>query len=437
MLFWKMPRTRAYVSSGRGKAVPEAIVETLVRDRAVRARGRARQASPEPYVEIAEDHIPLEFETRLFQDTFLRMLGVLENLSQGSAIGTPQSAQRRVVAHTPGSWYGGCSWCLICCTPTSWSGQRVVEDFCQSSPVGSPPIEWDVFSSSFQDRFIPWSMREEIHMRFESFTQGSLSMTEYEAHFCELSRYAMTIVPDEAERVYRSTFLYVSTYFVAGFDMLSDFMPMPIHISTPVGGSLEVDQVYQSCLFPLAKYDTWVDLIILGMVDFDIILGKDTSVEPSPMDYVPIIQEFVERRWLELLKDYDITILYHLGKANMVVDAFSRKTSSMRSLPDISVEEKPLARDVQRLTKSLIHLWISEEKDKVMRGEAKEASLDSNGVLRIGGRIFEPKVGSLFASHFLKALQHGLGNQLDMSTTFHPQTNGQSKRTMQVLEDML
>ena len=35
------------------------------------------------------------------------------------------------------------------------------------------------------------------------------------------------------------------------------------------------------------------------------------------------------------------------------------------------------------------------------------------------------------------AVQHGLGTQLDMSTTFHPQTDGQSKRTIQVLEDML
>ena len=29
---------------------------------------------------------------------------------------------------------------------------------------------------------------------------------------------------------------------------------------------------------------------------------------------------------MELLKDYDCTINYHLGKANVVVDALSRKT---------------------------------------------------------------------------------------------------------------
>ncbi|XP_022042047.1 uncharacterized protein LOC110944709 [Helianthus annuus] len=32
-----------------------------------------------------------------------------------------------------------------------------------------------------------------------------------------------------------------------------------------------------------------------------------------------------QRRWLELIKDYDCDILYHPGKANVVADALSRK----------------------------------------------------------------------------------------------------------------
>ncbi|WMV09253.1 hypothetical protein MTR67_002638 [Solanum verrucosum] len=55
------------------------------------------------------------------------------------------------------------------------------------------------------------------------------------------------------------------------------------------------------------------------------------------------------REWIELLKDYDITIIYHLGKANAVDDALTRKTPSMGSLSALSIKERPFARDVQRI----------------------------------------------------------------------------------------
>ncbi|GJR30722.1 putative reverse transcriptase domain-containing protein [Tanacetum coccineum] len=42
-----------------------------------------------------------------------------------------------------------------------------------------------------------------------------------------------------------------------------------------------------------------------------------------------------------------------------------------------------------------------------------------------------------FISQFWQSLQKALGTQLDMSTAYHPQTNGQSERTIQTLENML
>ncbi|GJS40896.1 putative reverse transcriptase domain-containing protein [Tanacetum coccineum] len=42
-----------------------------------------------------------------------------------------------------------------------------------------------------------------------------------------------------------------------------------------------------------------------------------------------------------------------------------------------------------------------------------------------------------FASNFWRSLQNALGTNLDMSTAYHPQTDGQSKRTIQTFEDML
>ena len=33
----------------------------------------------------------------------------------------------------------------------------------------------------------------------------------------------------------------------------------------------------------------------------------------------------IQRRWLELIKDYDLSLQYHPGKENVVADALSRK----------------------------------------------------------------------------------------------------------------
>ncbi|GKC60762.1 putative reverse transcriptase domain-containing protein [Tanacetum coccineum] len=42
-----------------------------------------------------------------------------------------------------------------------------------------------------------------------------------------------------------------------------------------------------------------------------------------------------------------------------------------------------------------------------------------------------------FASNFWRSFQKAIGTRLDISTAYHPETNGQSERTIQTLEDML
>ncbi|GJR64603.1 putative reverse transcriptase domain-containing protein [Tanacetum coccineum] len=44
---------------------------------------------------------------------------------------------------------------------------------------------------------------------------------------------------------------------------------------------------------------------------------------------------------------------------------------------------------------------------------------------------------SYFTSRFWQSLQKALGTRLDLSTAYHPETDGQSERTIQMLEDML
>ena len=64
-----------------------------------------------------------------------------------------------------------------------------------------------------------------------------------------------------------------------------------------------------------------------------------------------------QRRWLELLKDYDCDILYHPGKANMVADALSRKSSG--SLAHISVEKRLLIQELHELVDQGLMMKIS------------------------------------------------------------------------------
>ena len=50
---------------------------------------------------------------------------------------------------------------------------------------------------------------------------------------------------------------------------------------------------------------------------------------------------------MELLKDYDCSILYHPGKANVVADDLSRKSSG--SLAHISTERRALVKELHEL----------------------------------------------------------------------------------------
>jgi len=64
---------------------------------------------------------------------------------------------------------GVCFVTLQLCRPT----REWWRNYVRSRPVGYPSTEWVTFSSSFQDHFIPWSVKEESRLRFESLPQGS------------------------------------------------------------------------------------------------------------------------------------------------------------------------------------------------------------------------------------------------------------------------
>ncbi|KAH0781463.1 hypothetical protein KY290_001061 [Solanum tuberosum] len=130
-----------------------------------------------------------------------------------------------------------------------------------------------------------------------------------------------------------------------------------------------------------------------------------------------------QRRWLELIKDYDIDILYHPGKANVVADALRRKTISC--INEQTMEKEGMAKDLCQLAslgvrlletlkegivvhnaaESSLVVEVKEKKfkdltlqrleEKVNQGTAKGFELTQDGVLCCQNRLCVPNVNGL------------------------------------------
>jgi hypothetical protein len=124
-----------------------------------------------------------------------------------------------------------------------------------------------------------------------------------------------------------------------------------------------------------------------------------------------------QRRWLELIKDYDCCIFYHPGKANVVADALSRKSQGgvVKSEPTldqlaqqigmIQLDTRPTNRDVSLATLVILptladQIKLAQEKDleleklkeKASQWEAFGYNITSDGILRTSdSRVVLPK----------------------------------------------
>ncbi|GJU60045.1 putative reverse transcriptase domain-containing protein [Tanacetum coccineum] len=131
-----------------------------------------------------------------------------------------------------------------------------------------------------------------------------------------------------------------------------------------------------------------------------------------------------QRRWLELLADYDCEIRYHPGKANVIADALSQKERikplrSCRLKYSIHPGSDKMYQDLKK------HYCWPNMKAIIVEYVGKCLTCS-----RVKAECQKP-------SALLKSLQSALGTQLDMSTAYHPEIDGQSERTIQTLEDML
>ena len=102
-----------------------------------------------------------------------------------------------------------------------------------------------------------------------------------------------------------------------------------------------------------------------------------------------------QRRWMELLTDYDCEIRYHPGKANVVADALSRKETIKpirirASRIEVKIDLMNQIKDAQAVALTDTH--ISKER---MKGKKEMLELGQDGVYRFRGRIWVPIFGNL------------------------------------------
>ncbi|GJW63090.1 putative reverse transcriptase domain-containing protein [Tanacetum coccineum] len=192
-----------------------------------------------------------------------------------------------------------------------------------------------------------------------------------------------------------------------------------------------------------------------------------------------------QRHWIKLFSDYDCEIRYHPGKENVVADALSRILAAQKEAVDEFVvlqkgldemieqrsdrtlyyldriwvplkgEVRTLIMDEAHKLKYFVHLgadkmyydlrdkywWPGMKKDIDEYDYKMErlARLYLNEIVARHGVLISiiSDRDSRFTSRFGQLMQEALGTYLDMSTNYHPQTDGQSEHTIQTLEDML
>nr|GEW05835.1 putative reverse transcriptase domain-containing protein [Tanacetum cinerariifolium] len=139
-----------------------------------------------------------------------------------------------------------------------------------------------------------------------------------------------------------------------------------------------------------------------------------------------------QRRWIELLSDYDYEIRYHPGKANVVADALSRKEKDkplhVQALMMTIQNDLPnqIRSDKMYQDLKLLYWWPNMKADI--------ATYVTKCLTCAKVKAEHQKPSGLLQQH---EIPEALGTNLDMSTAYHTQTDGQSERTIQTMEDML
>ncbi|GJW77626.1 putative ribonuclease H-like domain-containing protein [Tanacetum coccineum] len=141
----------------------------------------------------------------------------------------------------------------------------------------------------------------------------------------------------------------------------------------------------------------------------------------NPTIYTSLIQQFWETTSASTSENEEIEITATIdGRVKTITEASIRRHLKLEDSDGIPT--LPNAKFFEHIGSSLgLHLILNVD---LLKGHGVPLSIISDR-------------DSRFASGFWRSLQNALGTNLNMSTAYHPETDGQSERTIQTLEDML
>ena len=105
-----------------------------------------------------------------------------------------------------------------------------------------------------------------------------------------------------------------------------------------------------------------------------------------------------QRRWLELIKDYNLEVHYHPGKANVVADALSQKSYQVEETP-LSLNHVEVLAHIALTLELLKQIILEQRQDTleippiqklITEGHGPHFSIDEQGVVRYKDRLVVP-----------------------------------------------
>ncbi|WMV46730.1 hypothetical protein MTR67_040115 [Solanum verrucosum] len=132
--------------------------------------------------------------TSMLHELIVRLLSRLDSVPPSGVRPVPSIAPPRFAA--PHTYFSAAMYV---------AEQKSSERFVRLVPhrhVGSLAMGWEQFTEVFLKRFVPYNLQDQSRDEFDRLEQGSLSVSKYEARFHELSRYAMSSIPIEFERIF-------------------------------------------------------------------------------------------------------------------------------------------------------------------------------------------------------------------------------------------